>query len=185
MKPTKCSAFLMFPGTASVHRDMRHQNMWDAIDSKGWLHVWVIPLAWPTPPTFVFQLHPKWRHKLPPHVQVPVDPMYTIGPWIIGVGSTWISMQGCQLKVVGSRNTLTVVMNIATYFDDTHPTFPYLLGNVCIPKRDPVTGLSISSTESVYFALFFSWKCFTTLEKARKGREWNKVTEMWHECDTN
>ena len=51
-------------------------------------------------------------------------------------------------------------------------------------KHDPV-GLSISSTESAYFALIFSWKRFTTLEKARKGREWNKVTEMWHECDTN
>ena len=46
-------------------------------------------------------------------------------------------IQGCQLK--GVSRGKAVVMNIAyTYFGDKLQTFPGLLGNVYIPKCDPV-----------------------------------------------
>ena len=182
MKPTKCSAFLMFPGTASVHRDMRHQNKWDAIDSMYELpplHEHPPPLCTSSTQSEDINFLPMYKSQLTQCIQYmyyrPMDHQC----WIYLDFNAGLSIEGGrQQKYIDRRDEHRHLLWRHT------SNFSLSFRKCMYSKHDPV-GLSISSTESAYFALIFSWKRFSTLEKARKGKVRNKVTEMWHECDTN
>ena len=176
MKPTKCSAFLMFPGTASVHRDMRHQNKWDAIDSMYELP----PLCSSSIQSEDINVLPMYKSQLTQCIQYvyyrPMD------------HQCWIYLNfNAGLSIEGGRQQKY------TDHPDEHCRLLWRhTSNFSLSFRECMYSKTWPSNRAFYF---FYWKCILcsflflkTFFHIRKGQEGKRVeqgdrnvTWMWHQ----